>query len=236
MQKGQEGWTGTWKARGAQGHVTPRKQKEADIPSYQRMLAKLPLPRNHLKILSQPRGLENPRKWSLWGKGILFGKELWLCGVFVAGEADRVPGLCQHAADECPDASEGALQHASPQWHLPHQPHQAFHHGEWWIQKQQLLTGQMLPAISPGEGQEGADSRNSPNSPLPLTGLHNAANKKEKRKNSERWALIPHARPGESGSREQVLPYHCVNSWSSWVMYRKCRCNIPKGSEYCRFF
>ncbi|XP_035393991.1 ras GTPase-activating protein nGAP isoform X1 [Cygnus atratus] len=51
--------------------------------------------------------------------------------IIQTGEADRVPGLCQHAADECPDASEGALQHASPQWHLPHQPHQAFHHGEW---------------------------------------------------------------------------------------------------------
>ncbi|XP_032302155.1 ras GTPase-activating protein nGAP isoform X3 [Coturnix japonica] len=51
--------------------------------------------------------------------------------IIQTGEADRVPGLCQHAADECPDAGEGALQHASPQWHLPHQPHQAFHHGEW---------------------------------------------------------------------------------------------------------
>ncbi|XP_055580661.1 ras GTPase-activating protein nGAP isoform X4 [Falco cherrug] len=51
--------------------------------------------------------------------------------IIPTGEADRVPGLCQHAADECPDAGEGALQHASPQWHLPHQSHQAFHHGEW---------------------------------------------------------------------------------------------------------
>ncbi|XP_072198709.1 ras GTPase-activating protein nGAP isoform X5 [Excalfactoria chinensis] len=51
--------------------------------------------------------------------------------IIQTGEADRVPGLCQHTADECPDAGEGALQHASPQWHLPHQPHQAFHHGEW---------------------------------------------------------------------------------------------------------
>lgn len=217
------------------GHVTPRKQKEADIPSYQRMLAKLPLPRNHLKTLPQPRVLEVPHKAGLWGKGISFVKELWLCGVFVAGEADRVPGLCQHAADECPDTGEGALQHASPQWHLPHQSHQAFHHGEWWIQKQQLLTGQMLPAISP-EGQEGADSRNLQNSPpFPLQ-VYMMLLIKWKRKNSERWALIPHSRPGEPGSREQVLPYHCVNRGSSWVMYRKCQCNIPKGSEYCRFF
>ncbi|XP_061201601.1 ras GTPase-activating protein nGAP isoform X4 [Neopsephotus bourkii] len=51
--------------------------------------------------------------------------------IIQTGEADHVPGLCQHAADECPDAGEGALQHASPQWHLPHQSHQAFHHGEW---------------------------------------------------------------------------------------------------------
>ncbi|XP_075364014.1 ras GTPase-activating protein nGAP isoform X1 [Mycteria americana] len=51
--------------------------------------------------------------------------------IIQTGEADRVPGLCQHTADECPDAGERALQHASPQWHLPHQSHQAFHHGEW---------------------------------------------------------------------------------------------------------
>ncbi|XP_030350989.1 ras GTPase-activating protein nGAP isoform X6 [Strigops habroptila] len=51
--------------------------------------------------------------------------------IIQTGEADHVPGLCQHAADECPDTGEGALQHASPQWHLPHQSHQAFHHGEW---------------------------------------------------------------------------------------------------------
>ncbi|XP_061308010.1 ras GTPase-activating protein nGAP isoform X3 [Pezoporus flaviventris] len=51
--------------------------------------------------------------------------------IIQTGEADHVPGLCQHTADECPDAGEGALQHASPQWHLPHQSHQAFHHGEW---------------------------------------------------------------------------------------------------------
>lgn len=54
-----------------------------------------------------------------------------ICGVFVTGETDCVPGLSQHSADECPDAGQGALQHAGPQWHLPHQPHQAFHHGEW---------------------------------------------------------------------------------------------------------
>ncbi|XP_042659302.1 ras GTPase-activating protein nGAP isoform X2 [Tyto alba] len=81
----------------------------------------------------------------------------------------------------------------------------------------------------------------SPTNPTKLSitenGLHNAANKMEKRKkNSEGWALIPHSRPGEPGSREQVLPYHCVNRGSPWVMYRKRRCNIPKGSEYCRFF
>ncbi|XP_068807871.1 ras GTPase-activating protein nGAP isoform X9 [Struthio camelus] len=51
--------------------------------------------------------------------------------IIQTGEADRVPGLCQHAADECPDASEGALQHASPQWRLAPQSYQAFHHGEW---------------------------------------------------------------------------------------------------------
>ncbi|XP_075792985.1 ras GTPase-activating protein nGAP isoform X5 [Pelodiscus sinensis] len=51
--------------------------------------------------------------------------------IIQTGEADRVSGLSQHAADECPDAGEGAVQHASPQWHLPHKPHQAFHHGEW---------------------------------------------------------------------------------------------------------
>lgn len=51
---------------------------------------------------------------------------LMLWGVF-AGEADRVPGLGQHAPDECPDAGKGALHHARPEW----QPSQAFHHGEW---------------------------------------------------------------------------------------------------------
>ncbi|XP_071420837.1 ras GTPase-activating protein nGAP isoform X3 [Pithys albifrons albifrons] len=47
--------------------------------------------------------------------------------IIPTGEADRVPGLCQHAADERPDAGEGALHHARPEW----QPSQAFHHGEW---------------------------------------------------------------------------------------------------------
>ncbi|XP_071607263.1 ras GTPase-activating protein nGAP isoform X3 [Heliangelus exortis] len=51
--------------------------------------------------------------------------------IIQTGEADRLPGLGQHAADECPDPSEGALQRPglqrSPLW----QPHQALHHGEW---------------------------------------------------------------------------------------------------------
>ncbi|XP_032923124.1 ras GTPase-activating protein nGAP isoform X7 [Catharus ustulatus] len=47
--------------------------------------------------------------------------------IIPTGEADRVPGLGQHAPDECPDAGKGALHHARPEW----QPSQAFHHGEW---------------------------------------------------------------------------------------------------------
>ncbi|XP_053105684.1 ras GTPase-activating protein nGAP isoform X4 [Hemicordylus capensis] len=47
-----------------------------------------------------------------------------------AGKKDSLSGFSQHTADECPDASEGTLQHAGPQRHLSHQPHQAFHHGE----------------------------------------------------------------------------------------------------------
>ncbi|XP_027514194.1 ras GTPase-activating protein nGAP isoform X1 [Corapipo altera] len=47
--------------------------------------------------------------------------------IIPTGEADRVPGLGQHAADERPDAGEGALHHARPEW----EPPQAFHHGEW---------------------------------------------------------------------------------------------------------
>ncbi|XP_063262628.1 ras GTPase-activating protein nGAP isoform X7 [Prinia subflava] len=47
--------------------------------------------------------------------------------IIPTGEADRVPGLGQHAPDERPDAGKGALHHARPEW----QPSQAFHHGEW---------------------------------------------------------------------------------------------------------
>lgn len=50
-----------------------------------------------------------------------------MLGAVFAGEADRVPGLGQHAPDERPDAGKGALHHARPEW----QPSQAFHHGEW---------------------------------------------------------------------------------------------------------
>lgn len=42
------------------GHTSPRKQKEADIPSYHRMLAELPRPRNHPETLSRPQVLERP--------------------------------------------------------------------------------------------------------------------------------------------------------------------------------
>lgn len=90
--------------RATEEPVAPRKQKEADSPSRQGMLAQLPLPRAQA--------------------GRAAALTLW--GVF-AGEADPVPGLGQHAADECPDAGKGALHHARPEW----QPSQALHHGEW---------------------------------------------------------------------------------------------------------
>lgn len=63
------------------------------------------------------------------------------------------------------------------------------------------------------------------------------------RKNSERWASIPHLRPGESGSREQVLPYHCVNRGSSGsctenadVIYQKEVNTVDFFFNYCYFY
>ncbi|XP_044295057.1 ras GTPase-activating protein nGAP isoform X5 [Varanus komodoensis] len=50
--------------------------------------------------------------------------------IMQAGKKDPLPGLGQHTANECPHPGEGTLQHAGPERHLPHQPHQAFHHGE----------------------------------------------------------------------------------------------------------
>uniref|UniRef100_A0A8C2Y030 Ras GTPase-activating protein nGAP n=1 Tax=Capra hircus TaxID=9925 RepID=A0A8C2Y030_CAPHI len=51
--------------------------------------------------------------------------------IMQTGKTDRVAGFGQHQTDERADPGEGTVQHAGPKWHLPHQPHQAFHHGEW---------------------------------------------------------------------------------------------------------
>ncbi|XP_059529933.1 ras GTPase-activating protein nGAP isoform X5 [Myotis daubentonii] len=51
--------------------------------------------------------------------------------IIQTGKTDRVPGFGQHQTDERTDPGEGAVQHAGPKWPLSHQPHQAFHHGEW---------------------------------------------------------------------------------------------------------
>lgn len=59
----------------------------------------------------------------------------------VAGEAYRVAGRRQRPSDERPDAAEGALQHADPQRHLAHQPHQTADHRERRVQEQQQLLG-----------------------------------------------------------------------------------------------
>lgn len=46
-----------------------------------------------------------------------------------SGEADRLPGRGELAADGGADAGEGALQHAKPpQRPVTHQPHQTVHH------------------------------------------------------------------------------------------------------------
>lgn len=59
-----------------------------------------------------------------------------------AGEAHRVAGRGQRSPDERPDAAEGALQHAEPQRHLAHQPHQTADHGKRRVsEQQQLLDG-----------------------------------------------------------------------------------------------
>lgn len=56
-----------------------------------------------------------------------------------AGETHRVAGRGQRSPDERPDAAEGALQHAEPQRHLAHQPHQAADHRERRVSEQQQL-------------------------------------------------------------------------------------------------
>lgn len=50
--------------------------------------------------------------------------QMHLCVCVCAGEAHSIAGCSQRSSDERSDAAEGALQHADPQWHLPHQPHQ----------------------------------------------------------------------------------------------------------------
>ena len=62
-----------------------------------------------------------------------------VCVCVCAGEAHRVAGRRQRPSDECPDAAEGALQHADPQRHLAHQPHQTADHRERRVQEQQQL-------------------------------------------------------------------------------------------------
>ncbi|XP_043555922.1 ras GTPase-activating protein nGAP isoform X5 [Chiloscyllium plagiosum] len=64
-------------------------------------------------------------------------------GMSTTGETNHLPGLCQLSADECSNAGQGTLQHASSEWDLSHQSHQTVNNGERGVQEQQLLSGSL---------------------------------------------------------------------------------------------
>lgn len=88
------------------------------------------------------------------------------------GEAHRVAGRGQRSPDERPDAAEGALQHAEPQRHLAHQPHQTADHGKRRVSEQQQLLD--------GTRRKGADGGR--------TAAHACSGKKKKEKKDSEGA------------------------------------------------